>query len=244
MSTSLMFLKAINSDALSWYHSGNCFQAHHLFAVALQEVLRLCTVEKNADDEHNTKTYQPCGRLPSISDFVLPCSIRPLFHSQGTSDFDKSHDSLHGVYIGAFTLHDEMFDNLEEITAVLLFNLALMRHNLGITLNRTKEVNEALKIYQQSLYLLESSSSLGFEGSSVLHLVKAACYNNIAHIYTHSLSNPKEAAILLHRLQCILNEIVRVRDGKHFFEQSDYDLFICNILFDMRFGLGTHSGAA
>lgn len=85
------------------------------------------------------------------------------------------------MFKGAFVLGDDIPLQTNAASAVVLYNLAQLTHQIGIKTGKSESMKKSLSIYAMSLRLLETSASL-LEESDTLVFLLAALHVNIGQL--------------------------------------------------------------
>jgi hypothetical protein len=150
-------------------------------AVLTYEMMVASTTTANDGCNGNDTWSQNTTRIGTYS--VRPRSSVSLTDiSQAESHHNKLQSSIESddIYDGAFLLTGNIPAQLHETTAVLLFNLALVHHKLGLA-NNGKFLPKTLQLYQQVIAVLHASDYI--QSCWELQVMMAAAYHNVGQIY-------------------------------------------------------------
>lgn len=143
----------------------------------------------------------------------------------------SSPSTSHSMYNRALVLPTDQDDitllilHQHRTGAVIMYNLALMYHNIGIHLGLSSSaLPQALRLYEQALTSIEQG------GANVLdvHKLLMAILNNLANIYAHFYCI-KETERCLESLRIVLAAASLDRTV-----DEDYSFFLVNALFQMK----------
>jgi hypothetical protein len=133
-----------------------------------------------------------------LSDHSSSYSIHPRHpYSQDTINLPPMMQDHHeSIYHGAFLIDASTGVKPKELTAVMLYNLALVMHNEGINHNRSSALNHALSFYRQASAFLSSEHQTF--SSPIVYVLLAAIQTNMSHIlneFFQSDHNANEATV-------------------------------------------------
>jgi tetratricopeptide (TPR) repeat protein len=221
---------SLNNSAIMYLQAGRSQEAMELLQIALSklrdELLESPDSEledscEEADQTHGTKeedVYMKCEQ-----EFAEPCtkSIN-LFSSipflmQHDTSFLKLYDRALLVDTSCSCLDHEL------LSAVILFNMALLHHSRGIACCKTDCLIRASHLYQIALDILQRRLDC-----SMNYLLLMAIFNNLAHIDSH-LFRIEEMRSSLEEIRTIL--MSEVIDEEFSLNEDDYSIFFMNAMF-------------
>lgn len=125
------------------------------------------------DDEGSLQDDASEHSVPAVQPVPIQRGI-PLQQGSLESDFFiTSYDKA--------LIISEDEQNRETISAVVLYNMALINHNRGIQSGRTSLLKKALRLYRMSLEILLKAD---FHSQLDVNLLLLALFNNTAQIYS------------------------------------------------------------
>jgi hypothetical protein len=146
-----------------------------------------------------TRTY---GQLLTVS---ITLSRRPQIHSTASISFENTGSNVGDMhmYHRPFLIEIprgslEVYDT-GEVSAALLFNLALLHHESGIKHGKSTSLKKALIVYEHGLQYLQ-------HGANALVLTAAICNNWLNLLITHFYDIAK-AKKMLNFIDSILTHI-------------------------------------
>jgi hypothetical protein len=144
----------------------------------------------------------------------VPVLTDILLHRNKMND-----DEYLSMYDRALLVSDDE-QNREVLTAVILYNMALVNHGRGINLGRSKFIAKALKLYKLSLEVLLKSE----DKERPVNLLLLAIFNNSAHIYSQFFN-------IEGMRQCLdcMRQVLSHAEGTT--DSEDYIIFFMNALF-------------
>lgn len=138
-------------------------------------------------------------------------------------------EAAHSMYNRAMVLADNQgrepmsAQNQQRIGAIILYNLALIHHNIGLHLGMSPALWQALRLYERALETLDSGAS--FNDAAKLLL---AILNNMGNIHAH-LFNYESTWACMNKLRLAL-----AASNSALALDEDYLFFFLNALFQVK----------
>jgi tetratricopeptide (TPR) repeat protein len=224
---------SLNNSAIMYLQAGKSHEAMELLQIALSK-LRDQFMESEESDwdsqcdddepiqesiERNDDQWMKCNQesteVPSKA-FNVFSSI-PVWMPQDTS-FLIFYDRALLVDTNS-PCHDS-----ELLSAVILFNMALLHHSRGVSYCKTDSLELASRLYRIALDILQKEVDLGSN-----YLLLMAIFNNLAHIDSH-LFRMEEMKKSLEEIRTILmSDVIDADDIS--LDEDDYAIFFMNSMF-------------
>jgi tetratricopeptide (TPR) repeat protein len=224
---------SLNNSAIMYLQAGRSIEAMELLQIALSKLrdqfmdCHDSDWEDNCDEEEAIKHDVDEGEddcMKCDQDFSEPCtkpislfSSVPVRMPQDTS-FLKFYDRALLVDTDC-PCHDH-----ELLSAVILFNMALLHHSRGIACCKADCFERASRLYQIALDILQKQLDY-----STNYLLLMAIFNNLAHIDSH-LFRMDEMKSSLEEIRTILTSDV-IDDDALSLDEDDYAIFFMNAMF-------------
>lgn len=135
----------------------------------------------------------------------------------------ESIDSSFILMFGRALTLDDNESNRELITAVVMYNMALIHHSRGISRGRTSYLCKAVNLYKMGLHIIQKIDP---SAESQVGLLLLAVFNNLAQIYSHFFRLDK-LRIYLSNMRGILAE----EGSPYAVGEDDYVWFFTNVMF-------------
>ena len=141
------------------------------------------------------------------SSIVKGLSLARSVHSEPLSS-EIASQGAHSMYNRAYILSEHQdscslqVKHQQSTCGILLYNIALMNHNIGIHWGVSAALSQALRLYQASL---ESLDDQRWRESIDIQKVKLAILNNMGNIHAHLFQFEKTQKCL-HKLRLALFE--------------------------------------
>lgn len=224
---------SLNNSAIMYLQAGKSHEAMELLQIALSKLRDQFMESEESDwDEHcesdeptqesndgtddqRMKCDQESAEGPSKALNVF--SSIPVWMPQDTS-FLIFYDRA--LLVDTNTpCHDS-----ELLSAVILFNMALLHHSRGVSYCKTDSLELASRLYRIALDILQKEVDLGAN-----YLLLMAIYNNMAHIDSH-LFRVEEMKKSLEEIRTILmSDVIDSDDAS--LDEDDYAIFFMNSMF-------------
>ena len=159
------------------------------------------------------------------SSIVKGLSLARSVHSEPLSS-EIASQGAHSMYNRAYILSEHQdscslqVKHQQSTCGILLYNIALMNHNIGIHWGVSAALSQALRLYQASL---ESLDDQRWRESIDIQKVKLAILNNMGNIHAHLFQFEKTQKCL-NKLRMALTSMVEMLD-------EDITFFFLNLLF-------------
>jgi tetratricopeptide (TPR) repeat protein len=226
---------SLNNSAVMYLQAGRLHEAMELFQIALSKLRDQFVEHQESDWEGNQSDcekpidqgddedqYMECEQdiseifsKPSMSISVF--SSVPVWMPQDTS-FLTFYDRALLVDINT-PCHDR-----ELLSAVILFNMALLHHSRGITCGKTDCLERASRLYQIALDVLQKQIE-----HSTNYLLLMAIFNNMAHIDSHLFRMEEMKGSLKAMFNILTSD--DIDDDEFALEEDDYTIFFMNAIF-------------
>jgi hypothetical protein len=191
-------------------------------------------VQNNAQ-QHSTFNFlhneRQQAELPTMMDsdvgtILKEKSLRSHIHVEPTCSFASSPSTAFSMYNRALVLSDDQDDYSlmgtcqHRTSAIILYNLALVHHNIGIHFGVSAALPHALRLYEMSLETIDQGANL----VDVQRLL-LAILNNMVNIHAH-LFNFENTQKWLNKLRVVL-----AASSYAMAMDEDYVFFFLNALF-------------
>lgn len=224
---------SLNNSAIMYLQAGKSHEAMELLQIALSKLRDQFMESEESDwdsqcddeepiqestdrnDDQWMKCDQESAEVPSKA-FNVFSSI-PVWMPQDTS-FLIFYDRA--LLVDTNTpCHDS-----ELLSAVILFNMALLHHSRGVSYCKTDSLELASRLYRIALDILQKEVDLGSN-----YLLLMAIFNNLAHIDSH-LFRMEEMKKSLEEIRTILmSDVIDADDVT--LDEDDYAIFFMNSMF-------------
>jgi len=151
-------------------------------------------------DEFDDMTDDDVAPGRCVSHF-LKVSYAARFPSNLASSMNHGHDSYLSIFDRVFSMSQEPASQ-DLVAAVVLFNIAVVRHTTGIQLGRSRLLGKAKSVYVMALNLLQGQAGKG----NVPTVLLLAILNNLAELASHCHAID-EVRAYLECLRAILAEV-------------------------------------
>ena len=160
---------ALNNHGVNSLRYGRFNEAILSFHHAIQ-----CTTEEVVDASCKDHSYNHCMGVPQ-------CSVDLLDHA---TIMTVSPHNMFDIYQNAFLLSGEHSNmDVEEISIVIIYNLALAHHLAGIAVqvDSRLQLQEAMRFYKLVLTISKSKP----ETSVDFIALTLGCLTNLGHVFSH-----------------------------------------------------------
>ena len=174
----------------------------------------------------SNESYAP-GLRSKMDDTPAIQSVKLFNYFNQVSSSAHDDDSLQLIYTNALILSDEEEDD-ELIAATILYHMALIHHLYGVHNGKRTHMNEALRLYQTALVVLDRCDVLSSAACrcSSINLLRLVLLNNSSHIFL-STYHRKGFLEMIDYMCDIMNE-QEGAGSPH--EEDDYAFFYMNAL--------------
>lgn len=184
----------LNNGALAHFLAGDYDNAIRLLRCAL-DAINTTKCSRQVPTESFVR-YQSVSRdhktLPIVNLPIMPghcmhssivkgLSLAQSVHSEPLSS-EIASQGAHSMYNRAYILSEHQDSYQQSTCGILLYNIALMNHNIGIHWGVSAALSQALRLYQASL---ESLDDQRWRESIDIQKVKLATLNNMGNIHAH-----------------------------------------------------------
>ena len=220
----------LNNSAIAYLQSGRAEEAMVLLQIALSK-LRDQFVERRDpesertgedtpieedDDDQSMKSDDESDPCPKPTSSISVFSSVPVWIQQDTSCL-TFYDRALLVDINT------PFEDNELLSAVILFNMALLHHSRGLEFGKSDFLERASHLYQIALDILQKQKSANGN-----YLIIMALLNNMAHIDSH-LFRMEDMTDSLEHMCKILSADDIVNDDL-LIDEDDYVIFFMNAM--------------
>jgi hypothetical protein len=217
----------INNSAVTCIQAGRTQEAMEILQIALSDLR-----------DQFVATQDPVGKDSPQEPVAHDDHDQHMDINVEQEEFSKPSDSIY-VFSGQpvalqedvslLTLYDRalLVDTIypcqdkEILSAVILFNMALLHHFRGLEEGKTEFLHSANRFYHFALSILQKPKTL-----KPNYLLLMALFNNMAHVDSH-LFRMKEMKVSLKRMRTILTAY----DDDVPLEDADYAIFFINAVF-------------
>ena len=224
---------SLNNSAIMYLQAGKSHEAMELLQIALSKLrdqfmdCEESDWESQCDDEPIEESIgctheDPCTKCDQESTEVPTKALNvfssvPVWMPQDTSFL---------IFYDRALLVDTTvpFHDSELLSAVILFNMALLHHSRGVSYCKTDSLELASRLYRIALDILQKDVD---RGSSYLLLM--AIFNNLAHIDSHLFRIEEMKKSLEEVRTIILSEVID--DDECALDEDDYAIFFMNSMF-------------
>jgi tetratricopeptide (TPR) repeat protein len=228
-------LVEINNSAVAFAQSGRSQEAMELFQLALSNLRdqfsRGASSAPNFEDtvDNNSTHAMDCyhhHRFESQEPASASCAALNLFASVPKIQIPQDQSFL-ALYDRALLVDPSSGCNNEAsdaaVSAVILFNMALLHHFRGLTGGQTDFLDRASRLYRIALDILQKHN----DNTNILLVL--ALYNNLAHIDSH-LFRVEDMKHSLGQMQDILSTDDSANECILPFDEDDYLIFSMNAM--------------
>ena len=221
----------LNNSAIAYLQTGRADEAMMLLQIALANLRDQFVERRDRDGEG------PCEDKPIEEDDVdqsmdsedklEPCSKQASSISVfGSVPFWIQQDaSFLTLYDRALLVDTDIpCEDDELLSAVILFNMALLHHSAGLQCGKSDFLERASRLYQIALNILQKQHD-----PNANYLLLMALFNNIAHIDSH-LFRMEDMKDSLEQMRNILTAD-DIDDEDLPIEEDDYVIFFMNAMF-------------
>jgi hypothetical protein len=209
------------------------FEAHRIRPdLALMPVPQLSQSQSRFNFTQQGTSQIPSSReeLPTMMDcevdsIVKEKSLRSM-QVEPTCSFASSPSTAYSIYNRALVLSVEQDDYSfmttyqHRTSAIILYNLALVHHNIGIHLGVSAALPHALQLYGMSMQTINQGANLADVQKLLLALL-----NNMGNIHTHLFD-------LANTQRCLINlRVVLSTSSTLMAMDEDYLFFFLNAMF-------------
>jgi tetratricopeptide (TPR) repeat protein len=187
----------LNNNALTYFLSGDYQRAIFMLKVALEN----CTVNVPLQcdlRQNDGGNFQSSFNFISSSHEELPtlmdCEVDTIIKEKSarclqvepTCYFASSPNTAYSMYNRALVLSRDLDDdallvrNQHRTHAIILYNLALVHHNIGVHLGVSAALPHALRLYEMALETIDRGANFVDVQKLLLALL-----NNMGNIHTH-----------------------------------------------------------
>lgn len=224
---------SLNNSAIMYLQAGKSHEAMELLQIALSKLRDQFMECEDSEWESHSENDDPIEETTSShEDRWMKCdqqsteaptkalnvfSSIPVWMPQDTS-FLIFYDRALLVDTNS-PCHDS-----ELLSAVILFNMALLHHSRGVSYCKTDSLELASRLYRIALDILRKEVDLGSN-----YLLLMAIFNNMAHIDSH-LFRMEEMKKSLEEIRAIIMSDVIDADEISL-DEDDYAIFFMNSMF-------------
>jgi hypothetical protein len=246
--------------AADQYTKGNLIQARTGF-FAIISIVR--SYDGDMASRRETGEYYDCDVIPTNDKVSSQLSLCPLrkpiedanqirctFSSNEFLHFpsNETHSTITSRYIGFFDgivpLSNDVIYSIESLVAVLIYNLAVVTHSIGLCKSNDCQsflFDKTRQLYSQAQSLLDiwftkSSSSIDL---GLFTLINAAINSNMAQIYRDYFLDTKIADRLIHNLKIIIDLWREECFPEDMIPDRYFDLFASHIQFSQHLNIQT-----
>lgn len=221
---------ALNNSAIMYLQAGRSQEAMELLQIALSKLRDqfLESPDSELDDscdesEPTQDTDEDDLMMKCEQDVVEPCT--KSINLVSSISFVMQHDTSFLKFYDRALLVDtsDSCHDHELLSAVILFNMALLHHSRGVACCKTDCLVRASRLYQIALDILQRQFDY-----STNYLLLMAIFNNLAHIDSH-LFRIEEMKSSLEEIRSIL--MSEVIDEEFSLSEDDYSIFFMNAMF-------------
>lgn len=233
----------LNNGALTHFINGDHDKAIVMLRMAFetfeshrrQPYLVASTVQHDSQNQPSFNFLQremPQSELPMMMDSDVgkimkqKCLVRSHIHVEPTCSFASSPSTAYSMYNRALVLSTEQDDfslmvtHQHRTSAIILYNLALVHHNIGIHFGISAALPHAVRLYEMALETIDQGANLVDVQKLLL-----AILNNMGNIYTH-LFQYEDTQRWLNNLRVVL-----AASSSAMIIDEDYVFFFLNALF-------------
>ena len=210
-----------------------------------QPSLSFLQQHEQAEAPHQPLHYESEQHLPLMMDCDVDKIVREkaarCFQIEPTSSYASSPNSACSMYNRALVLSKDQDDYTMMVTfrhrtaAIILYNLALVHHNIGVHCGVSTALEHALRLYEMSLSMVvQKEGSSSSPASSLppppffadISKLLLALYNNLTNIHT-ALFHFQPTQQCLQSLRVVLAATC----ASTIMDDDDYAFFFLNALF-------------
>lgn len=209
-----------NVVAIDLLCQGFNLQARSIWCTALAELTAEVAI---AEDEHLPDAQQPriLPNIPLVSTITLNDAL--VSDTQG--------DTVFSMYNKVFLL---MAIDAPQVAKalVILYNMALTHHLLGLQTGKSHFLQQALRLYGKAEAIFRSDVPPALRSET--QILQMATYNNMGHIFSRMLDF-QSATVALERLRSIMNNRLQLQEQQRpstmehptsFAETLDFSFFM------------------
>jgi tetratricopeptide (TPR) repeat protein len=219
---------SLNNNAIMYLQAGKPYEAMELLQTALSQLrdqFMECE-EPDWDTDSDDPIHESCHEnscLDCVQDAteaptkaISVYSSIPVLIPQDTS-FIVFYDRALLVDTSGPCLDNEL------LSAVILFNMALLHHSRGVSFCKTDSLELASRLYHIALDILRKEVHIGSN-----YLLLMAIFNNLAHIDSHLFRIDEMKGSLEEIRTILISDVIDVDDFS--LCEEDYAIFFMNAM--------------
>lgn len=201
-----------------------------LFASCDYGVVHETTRMRNQDIHHldftdcENDSIDEVNSFQIANDFIYDTNQVERFLYSVPSYDEENSDVYDLIYNSLFVLNDDVSTSVNDTSAVLLFNVALLHHRAAIKCNNMNEFTDAFNLYSKSFEIMKSTDEVNGFSSSLIPVV-AAVLHNMADIFTtfHRIEEANESLDMLENL-------LKISEFEDHMSDEDFEFFCRNLM--------------
>jgi hypothetical protein len=217
----------LNNNAVACWCAGYSVEAMTLLQVSLSKLRSKFAESRDTGPKANDIESAKQGEEFEAGPTVMPCGR--IACAEGPTAGDAKDTSFLTMYKQAFLVQVDALssDDDSALSAVVLFNMALLHHVQCLTDGTSEALERANRLYSMAVDIV-----LVFDSPKGTCLLLLALYNNLAHI-SSLLFRTDEMIDHLEQMRRILATDGLLEEEKHV-NIDDYAIFSLNTMFGSR----------